>query len=763
MRTIIAALIGLLFYSSSINSQPLAIKHNLNWEKEISKHNLVWEDLPLQWNEGAFTGNGQLGMMVYISEKDSAVVFSIGRSDVTDHRKDPNRKTSIGTPGATVVFDYCRLPIGKLLLKPGAKILSGTITQDIWNAELRGKLLTEAGNISFRAFTPRDADVQLIEVTQDGNFTNKHQWKFAPGRAWSPRALTRPDDIQSKTYVGNDLPELSEKDGYNICKQTLTAGGDYATVYKEVKTAANSSLLYIATANEVPKAGLSVPLAIKTISETEKRTLPAVLKAHCNWWHNFYTKSYIGLPNAQVEDFYWIQLYKMATASRAGGPAVDLFGPYYKTSQWPGMWWNLNIQLTYFPVYTSNHLELGENMMDIVDENFPFLLKTFGGEKLGDMCWTMHNYWRQLAYANDQKGLQQRWLPKAIAIYQEYKKMMIAENGKIGLNPMRSPEYKGTASFPNTNYNLANLRWLLSTLTSVSETAKVNSSAVAEWKKTLSQLMDYPNDENGLMISSNQSVAISHRHYSHLLGLYPLFVMQPDNLKDSMLIDKTVEHWLNIEGGKALAGYSFTGASSLNSALGRGDDALKQLLKLLNGPSNLGQFYRNTFYAESGGKNEVIETPLSGAASVNEMLLQSWGGKIRVFPALPSTWKNASFHNLLAEGAYEVSAVTQNGQVQWIAVKSTSGKPFNLKNSQLANCKVIEATGKYSSKSISATETAITLAAGETIFLKRNKNTETTIVPSNNPMSAHQSFGVKKGQQLKRNQDFQVFDFYEAK
>lgn len=762
MRKLFPFMLVALFLTIDANAQKPVIKNNLNWEKEISKHNLVWEDLPLQWNEGAFTGNGQLGMMVYISEKDSAVVFSIGRSDVTDHRKDPNRKTSLGAPGATVVFDYCRLPIGKLLLKPGAKILSGTITQDIWNAELRGKLLTEAGSISFRALTPRDADVQLIEVTQDANFSRKYEWKFAPGRAWSPRALTRLDDKQSKTYVGNDAPELSKKDGYTICKQTLTAGGDYATVYKEVKTTANGSLMYIATANEVPTAGASVPLAIKIIAQTEQRTFPVVVNAHRNWWHNFYPKSYIALPNAQVEDFYWIQLYKMATSSRPGGPAVDLFGPYYKTSQWPGMWWNLNIQLTYFPVYTSNHLELGENMLDIVDENFPFLLKTYGGEKLGDMCWTMHNYWRQLAYANDRKGLQQRWLPKAIAIYQEYKTMITNENGKIGLKPMRSPEYNGTASFPNTNYNLANLKWLLTTLIKVSETAKVSSSAVAEWKKTLSQLMDYPTDQNGLMISSNQSVDQSHRHYSHLLGLYPLFIMQPDNPKDSLLIDQSVNHWLNIENGKALAGYSFTGASSLNAALGRGDDALKQLLRLLNGPSNLGQFYRNTFYAESGGKNEVIETPLSGAASVNEMLLQSWGGKIRVFPALPSNWKNASFYNLLTEGAYEVSSVIQNGTLQWIAVKSKSGNPFILKNNQLVNCKIIEGTGKYTIKTISPTETAITLAAGETIIFKRDKNTETIIVPSNNPLSEHQSFGVKKGQQLKKNQDFQVFDFYET-
>ena len=60
-----------------------------------------------------------------------------------------------------------------------------------------------------------------------------------------------------------------------------------------------------------------------------------------------------------MEAFYWIQIYKFAAASREGGPAVDLFGPWFRTSQWPGIWWNLNIQLTYWPVYAGNRLALG--------------------------------------------------------------------------------------------------------------------------------------------------------------------------------------------------------------------------------------------------------------------------------------------------------------------------------------------------------------------------------------------------------------------
>jgi hypothetical protein len=93
-----------------------------------------------------------------------------------------------------------------------------------------------------------------------------------------------------------------------------------------------------------------------------------------------------------MEAFYWIQLYKMATCSRPDGPAVDLNGPYFRVTQWPGLWWNLNVQLTYWLVYESNHLEMGENLITLIDGCFETLLTRFKGPKLGDLAWTMHNY-----------------------------------------------------------------------------------------------------------------------------------------------------------------------------------------------------------------------------------------------------------------------------------------------------------------------------------------------------------------------------------
>ncbi|MCQ2164257.1 MAG: hypothetical protein MJZ04_03645 [Bacteroidales bacterium] len=67
----------------------------------------------------------------------------------------------------------------------------------------------------------------------------------------------------------------------------------------------------------------------------------------------------------------------------------------------------------------------------------------------------------------------------------------------------------------------------------------------------------------------------------------------------------------------------------------------------------------NTLYAESG---PVIETPLAGISTLHEFYLQDWGDRIRVFHGCPSTWKDVSFRNMRAAGAFLVAADRRNGR-----------------------------------------------------------------------------------------------------
>lgn len=751
-----------LLLSQTVNSQ---VKSSINWPSFMAQHDLIFEELPLQWNEGAFTGNGQVGMMIYATMKDNRIDFHLGRQDVTDHRKAPNQKTSMGAEGASVMFDFPRLDIGRMALRPAGKIISGTMRQDLWNAEISGKIITDLGEISFRAFTPRDRMLNLIEVSsteKQNGVKAEYRWDFLPGNPASPRSQVFPDIPESKAYITNPKPVITKSDDVSVCVQSLLAGGDYATAWSEKKTTkGNQSTLYVAIANEVPKANFSAKAAMQTIRNASILKLTALEKPHRDWWHHYYQQSFLSIPDGRMESFYWIQIYKMAVCSRTDGPAVDLFGPMFRVSQWPGLWWNLNVQLTYWPYYASNHMDLAENLITLIDQKFDPMLNNFRGPKLGDFAWAMHNYWLHYRYLGDWKSIQEKWVPKAMKIAEAFEKLQEKrENGKIGLTLMGSPEYKGFVTYPDTNYNLAILRWLLSALIESNEKTGSNQAEIAKWKQTLTDLIPYPVDKNGLMIAGNQPVDMSHRHYSHLLGLYPLFQLNPDSPADRELVDKSVVHWHQIENGKALAGYSFTGAASLYAALGRGNDAHKILNHFLLGDIGISQLISNTMYVESGGRNPVLETPLSAAASIMELLLQSWGGKIRVFPAVPKDWNDASFDQLRAQGGFLVSAARTQGKTDWISVKSLSGEPCVVKVPEWTNAVKLSKGRQIPITKVADGEFRIDLKAGEEIILSSGADAIKPQVKAISHSSGELNlYGVKKGKQLPKNQDWPLPEY----
>ena len=178
-------------------------------------------------------------------------------------------------------------------------------------------------------------------------------------------------------------------------------------------------------------------------------------------------------------------------------------------------------------------------------------------------------------------------------------------------------------------------------------------------------MVGYPVNENGFMVGAGVGFDKSHRHWSHILMVYPLRVVTPD--EDEELIRKSLARWHSFP--NALMGYSFTGGASFAAFLGDGDKALEYLNGFLRFMG------ASTMYYEGGSKGlPVMETPLHGSQAIHEMLLQSWGSVIRVFPAVPAVWADVSFSSLLAEGAFEVSAVRSNGITRWIAVKSLAGQ-----------------------------------------------------------------------------------------
>ena len=679
----------ILFISHCLNAQvKLSPTSRIDWASFLSQHDLVWEQLPPNWNAGAFTGNGELGMVIYANLDSNRMDFHLARVDVTDHRKAPDKKTSAHVKGISPNghLDFPRLDIGRMALYPSGKIISGNMRQHLWNAEITGEIVTNLGTVSFTAITHSTDMVDIIKVTSTEKYPDgklaPYQWRFLAGNAQAPRTLVFPNEPMCKDYVKNPPPIYSIIGKVSVCTQPLLAGGDYATAWLDKKEQGNHSTIFISTANEIPAANASAGVAASTVTKSANSDQSILITKHKSWWHEFYPKSFLSIPDARMEAFFWIQMYKLGCTTRENGELIDDDGPFFRINQWPYATWDLNVQLSYWPVYASNHLELGTTLINYIDNHFPVMVTRTKGKQLGDMAWLMHNYWWQMRFSADKRGLLESWYPKAEQILGEYIEMMHkGEDGKLHLPEMQSPEYSinNRKYYEDATFNLGLCKWLLNTLIETTEKYGVNNNQLNKWKETKEQLTPFLVDKNGLMIGKDQSFNMSHRHFSHLLSQYPLFVLSPDNKEDKELVEKSVNHWFHIENGRALAGYSFTGAASLFAAIGEGDSAYNILSNFLKGEIAPARIATNTMYLESQGKNPTIETPFNGAAAIMDFLFQSWGNKLRIFPATPTVWKDAEFENLIGLGGFEVSAKKEGGKTKWVRIKSNAGETCVIK------------------------------------------------------------------------------------
>jgi alpha-L-fucosidase 2 len=95
---------------------------------------------------------------------------------------------------------------------------------------------------------------------------------------------------------------------------------------------------------------------------------------------------------------------------------------------------------------------------------------------------------------------------------------------------------------------------------------------------------------------------------------------------------------------------------------------------------NLNGDYKNQGFSCWKYRPFTLEANFAAAQAVHEILLQSWGGVVRIFPSLPAGWLDAAFDNLRTEGAFRVSAKRRQGNNEWVRLYSEKGGTVVLKN-----------------------------------------------------------------------------------
>jgi len=701
--------------------------------KYIRRHDPIWEVAAKTWNQGLLLGNGDLGVNVW--GDGAPLVFSLDKSDVWETRhwsppktftwenfrhlletgvvtgKDRSWEEEWGRPkvhGQDIGPYPTRVPIGRLELLAVGHPRGAAMHLDLATATARGELRTGAGNASWQCFVAATEPLIVLELTTEG--------KEADLRL-GMRTYTGEDPISASVYqmlrdkFGYPPPRFGRRQDVSCWSQSMLGSGEYAVAWREFRLGSNRRAVYITIAFTREKTGAAEE-AIQRISGLSEDDAERLKSAHDSWWASYYHASFLSIPDTRLEGLYWNEIYKLASATRPGKKPITLVGvwaPDGEMPAWQGDYhWDINVQMTYWPIYASNRLEFAMPLYDMLDGCRPQMQRyakdIFGvkGESLlsstdfecnptygwpegqlafSSLPWAVHHYWLHWKYSQDKDFLRARAVPiMKAAIQPLLHQLQKGPDGKLHIPLGLSPEYQGnTGTFwgPDPTMDLAVLRFLLQSLIEADAMLNARDPERPTWEQVLAQLTEFAIDPvQGLKVRADLPYESSHRHHSHLSPIYPFHEVTLE--KDRDLIDRSIHTWI-LRGHGEWVGFSWTWAASIAAHVGRSTLARTLLLDYTdrfiteNTLMFQGALQACDMTVWESGNSSTLEAGFGFLDAVQNMLIQSHNGVIRVFPAAPPAWASASFWRLRAEGAFLVSAQQSDGKAEFVELISEKG------------------------------------------------------------------------------------------
>ncbi|MFB7132246.1 hypothetical protein ACFCZY_11320 [Streptomyces sp. NPDC056237] len=716
-------------------------------ERTVRDAAMTWRTLPTGWQQAPFLANGYLGAQLYAGRTADTLKLMLSHSQVQDQRG--QWRGGIG---------FSRLPIGYFTLTLAGEITGVDWTLDPYDAELRGTVTTSRGSLTFCALVQNDTGALLIS-TRPSPGEESAAWSFQWLQAATTRSSGKPED-----YTPNPDPRV----GDGFVEQPLLAGGGWTTAWRERREGTGRLLAAHLVYRFPGRVSEATTAALRAVDRTLATDLDRLVERHRGWWHAYYRRSFLSVPDKRLQSFYLTQLYKLAASTRAEGPTISEWGPWFPEvgNNWTAVWWNLNVQIGMAPVHGSNHPELdsvtgafrrfehnlpasvpvdhrdGESYAlghpsdwqlragDTYDVGAPG--SDHVSDNFGNLTWALHNVWQSYRHSMDLSVLRDVVYPilaRAINFYAHF--LHEGPDGRLHLLETRSPEYANAA---DCTYDLSLVRWGVRTLIASAKLLRNDDPRLKRWQDIDRRLTPYAEDPvAGVMIGKDVPLADSHRHHSHLLWLHPLRERNWDRAGDRDVMRRSMDHWVSMQ--ELWHGYSYATASSMYSVMDEPEKALDFLtfftdLKVVADC----QMTVNTMYRE--GKNLALESPLSAAQSMLDMMVQGHDGVVKVFPSVSDRWADASIASLRTQGAFLVDADRSGGATRWVRVHSEAGAPLTLDHSITGRIDVRDAHGRpLRWRETGPGRIALSLPRGGTAMVTphgaRPSGTEPRDVPSN--------------------------------
>lgn len=448
-----------------------------------------------------------------------------------------------------------------------------------------------------------------------------------------------------------------------------------------------------------------VEAALESVRGIYGGELERIRERHRGWWRKYWERCWIDIGGGADERFWYGAYYAMACCSRDGATAPGIFGfPTDDHPRWSGDYHlNYNFEQPFQALASGNRAEWMRPYIDAVvafmDEGkrraaedldppmsgvyYPIGLGPNGqvaqDSYMSQKCaavyaaWLFDEYFR---YTRDKDYAASKLYPFLRETGRFWESYLREENGRFVIRGSASHEHGGNDF--NASFDLPLVRRLFRALIEMSEAIGADAGKRAVWEDISERLAGYPTAEyEGKIVFKEAENAPGFTRSLSLLN-----IMWPGcgdaGIAGDPDLRRTAGNTLEALGSLGLWEQGNVFQWMFPAAVRTGMTGVRErLLRRLESP--VSGLRRNLTLAQAYGGIETCGC----AAAVNEMLLQSYEGIIRLFPLWPREC-DAEFHNMLAYGAIEVSARMRGGVVEEVSLHAAESGSVTVDASGLA-------------------------------------------------------------------------------
>lgn len=744
MNKHILPFLGFLFFVSCSKDIKLKISP--------SESDLQFQSLSRSWDEGIPLGNAVIGALVW--QKDSMLRLSLDRTDLWDLRSIDSLS------GPNYKYDWVRSQVEKSDYLPVQKKFDWPYDQSAAPSKIPGAALefpiTSFGEpMAVRLYLKNAlCEVKWKNGTQLQTFVHATKpvgWFLFENLSDGAMASLIPQLVSprysgsegsaSDPVTGQDLQRLGYQQG-TVTKENQTlvyhqkGHGDfyYDVVVSWQKQGDKLYGSWSITSDR--KKGE----AIEEVNKAMHRGIRADYTEHQGFWNAYWNQSSVHIPDPILQRQYDNEMYKFGSATRENSYPISLQSVWTadngKLPPWKGDYHHdLNTQLSYWPAYTGNQLTQGLGYLNTLwnqQESYKrytsqFFEKegiavpgvcTLTGEPMAGWiqyslsptvgAWLAQHFYLHYKYSADRQFLKEKAYPfiKNVAVFLE--QITVVKEGQRTLDISSSPEIFDNslkAWFRTiTNYDLSLITFAFKAASELASDLNLPREA-AHWKQIEEELPSFDVDADGaLTFAKGFPYEQSHRHFSHAMAIHPLGLINWSDGESSQKIIKATLDKMEKVGPDWWCGYSYSWFGNMKARMRDGEGASEYLRTFATCFCLPNTFHVNGDQTKSGKSNFqyrpfTLEGNFAFAAGIQEMLLQSHDGVVRLFPAIPASWENVSFTNLRAIGAFVVSAELKEGRLIKATVHAEKGgmlriqlpgseevKIFEMKENQTVDC-----------------------------------------------------------------------------